>query len=379
MKWLCIILLLAATASCGGSRKAADGTEAGDTLYMPRYASGFVILKAGRHSSILVVKDPWQGAEGVNISVFLAVDGERPAEGFDGVVVDVPLQRVVCMSSSHVAFLEALGEIDIIKGVSGGRFINSPKILEWLKDGRVKDVGYDSSINFELLASLRPDLVLVYGVAGQSDVAVSKAAEMGIRTAYIGDYLESSPLGKAEWLVAFGQMTGKRAGAEMEFDSICRRYEEARARAAGVEHRPKVILNSPWRDVWFVPGDSNYMVSLLRDAGGEYACAGEMSRRSRPLGAETAYIYAMKSEFWLNPGSAVTMQELLSENPKFASIPAVKSGNVWNNNLRSTPAGGSDFWESGAVMPDRILLDLIHILHPKLLPAYVPYYYRQLK
>ena len=378
-----------------------------------------MLLRAGRQSAILVVRNPWQGASGVDMSVFLAGGGERPDAGFGGVVADVPLRRVVCMSSSHVAFLSALNQTDIIKGVSGGRYICDPQIVEGLKAGRVKDVGYDNSINFELLAALRPDLVLVYGVAGQSSVATGKTAEMGIRTAYIGDYLETTPLGKAEWIVAFGAMTGHLTDAITKFEKICRRYDAARALAAGVKRHPRVMLNAPWRDVWFVPGDSSYMVALIRDAGGAYACAGGESRlardgdapresrgsgstagvtggaskagsgrdvsdasgarESRPLGAESAYIRARSADVWLNPGSVTTMAELTAENSKFASIPPVTSGRVWNNNLRLTAGGGSDFWESGAVAPDRILLDLVRILHPELLPGYQPYYYRQLK
>jgi len=365
-------------AEAQGGERAAD--IASDMLYHPRFATGFEILKAGRGSSILVIKNPWQGAVGVDMRIFLSENGEKPPAGFQGVAVSVPLRRVVCMSSSHIAFLEALGQGDIIKGVSGARFIHSENIAAGIAVGRIKDVGYDNSINFEMLAALQPDLVMVYGVAGQSDIATAKAAAMGIRTAYIGDYLETDPLGKAEWLVAFGQLTGQRAQAETQFAAICERYEKARALASAAAQRPKVMLNSPWRDVWFVPGGGSYMAALIRDAGGVYVCADAANTNdSRPLAAEAAYIYAKNSDFWLNPGSATTLSELLSENPRFASIPPVRSGRVWNNNLRLTAGGGSDFWESGAVMPDRILLDLIHILHPELLPDYQPYYYRQLK
>ena len=121
------------------------------------------------------------------------------------------------------------------------------------------------------------------------------------------------------------------------------------------------------------------MVRLLEDAGGNYACRGVDSDQSRPISTETAFVAASQSDFWLSPGTVTSLAELNAMNPRFGSIPPVRNGNVYNNNARTTPEGGSDFWESGSAYPDRTLKDLIHILHPELLPDRTLYYFRHLQ
>lgn len=376
MKQLLYIALALALTACGTSGK--QSHDRPDTLYAPRYAEGFALLSYG-DSPVLSVRNPWQGAEDIELQYFLSRNGQLPPAGFEGIVLNVPLQRVVCMSSSYVAFIDKLGCLERVKGVSGAKYIFNPAIRDAYASGEVKEVGQDSAMNYELLAALRPDAVFVYGVAGQSSVISQKTEELGIPVVYIGEYLETSPLGKAEWLAAFGAMFGQEEQAAAEFQAICDNYQSICALTADVAHRPEVMLNSPWRDTWFVPGDLSYMAALIRDAGGLYACRGEQSSRSRPLANEKAYVIARASDFWLNPGSAHTLGELTAENPNFANIPAVEQRRVYNNNLRCTPGGGSDFWEAGAVMPDVILADIAAILHPELMPDHELYFYKQLK
>ncbi|MBQ4278726.1 MAG: ABC transporter substrate-binding protein, partial [Rikenellaceae bacterium] len=366
-------------AGCAGGGDVAWQLPAGvDTLYMPRYAAGFELYGLGK-STLMRVKNPWQGARGVEKWVFLARDGERAPSGFDGTVVEAPVGRAVCMSSSHVAFLDALGAADAVCGVSGGRFITNPAVREGLERGTVRDVGTDQSVNFELVAALKPDVLLTYGLAGESSVATDKMREMAVPVVYIGEYVEDHPLGKAEWVVALGEMLGRRKEAVALFDSVVCEYDRVSGLARDVEARPEVMLNSPWRDTWFVPGDRSYMVRLIDDAGGAYVCRGEDTEQSRPIGIEAAFVAIGKADVWLGPGAATTLGELLAENPRFRDVPPVRAGRVYNNNLRRTPEGGSDFWESGTVYPNIVLKDMIRILHPELLPDHELYYFRKLE
>lgn len=366
MKYLLntLIYILAAVVltACGGRVRSVS--EYGEELYSPRYSEGFSIYGAGDSSSVLVIRNPWQGAEGVVTELFLSRGGEKAPAGFTGQSVAVPLRKVVCLSSSHVAYLDALGELDAVAGVSGARYISNPVISERYASGKVKDVGYDTNINYELLAGLRPDLVFVYGVGGENTALTAKMHELGIKTLYIGEYLEDSPLGKAEWVVPFGEMFGKRTQAESIFGGIASRYEGMKEQAALLEGRPKVMLNSPYRDVWFVPGDRSYMVTLINDSGGEYIFAGEDSSVSRPVSGEAAYMAVSEADVWLNPNQARTIKELVGQNPKFGNIPVVKNRRVYNATRRSTDSGGSDFWESGTLHADRVLEDMIMIMHP---------------
>lgn len=363
--------------SCGGNRGAYSGVE----IYSPSYAKGFVLYAAGEYSSVLEVKNPWQGAEGVSAQLFISRRGEAAPEGFDGQSVKAPLERVVCLSSTHVACIDALGEIDAVKGVSGARYITNPVISQRYAEGMVRDVGYDTNVNYELLASLRPDVVFIYGVAGENTALTGKLRELGLTVMYIADYLEEEPLGKTEWIVPFGEMFNKTEQAKAIFEGIADRYETLRREAATLTDRPGVMLNAPYRDVWFVPGDRSYMVRLIEDAGGRYVCAGEDSSVSRPISGEAAYMAVSEADVWINPNQATTLKEVKEQNPKFADVKAIKTGRVYNATKRNTPGGGSDFWESGALRADRALEDLIICLHPNsdIIPEGETYYFEQLK
>ena len=127
-----------------------------------------------------------------------------------------------------------------------------------------------------------------------------------------------------------------------------------------------------------MPSTQSYMARLITDAGGEYIYKGNDSKRSVPIGLETAYQLIQQADYWLNVGSASSLSQLQALNPRFATARAVKNHRVYNNNRRITPAGGSDFWESAAMQPDVVLRDLIHILHPELAGDSL-YYYKQLE
>lgn len=366
---LMLIIMVAFVASCGDSRNSAqhqnnDGHRY-DTVFMPKYASKFELLYDIDDSvNVLIVKNPWQGAQQKTYSYKLSK----------------PFQRVVCMSSSYIAYLDAvLDSMDQIVGVSGATYMTNREVAE-----RAVDVGYEQNINYEALVALRPDVVFMYEVSGENSSIVKKMRSLGLNVIYVADYLEELPLGKAEWLVAFGAMMGVKDRGVEAFENIESSYQDMVRRVDSLlidssVVRPRVMLNSPYRDVWYAPGDRSYMVRLLRDAGAEYVASGVDSDASRPIALEVAYKYMLSSDYWLNPGMVVDMQELKSANPKFSNLDLVTNRKVYNNNLRITPGGGSDFWESGAARPDLVLKDLVKIVHPELAGDHEFYYYRQLQ
>ena len=184
--------------------------------------------------------------------------------------------------------------------------------------------------------------------------------DRGIPYIYIGDYVEESPLGKAEWVMVIAELTDRMEQGRSLFDATCARYEALRD---GVKpgQRPRVMLNTPYRDTWYLPSADSYMVRLIEEAGGAYVCPEARGNASHAVEIEQAYLLTNSADYWLNTGAANSLQELVRQNPRFASVPAVRNGRVFNNNRRQTPAGGSDFWESGVVHPDRVLADLIRI------------------
>lgn len=357
----CSTLLCLTACNTRHNRATAD-----EILYKPQFARGFSVFRSG-NDTIIRITNPFQGNGTSSDEIRLSATAEQ------GKTIHGTAKRIICMSSSHVAFLDRLGEASRIVGISGLRFVSSPRIDK----SKVKDIGYDANLNYELIASLRPDIVLMYGISGENTSITAKLTELGIPYIYIGEYTEITPLGKAEWIVPFGYMCGRAELAKAVFDSIAHRYDSLKQSIADTR-RPRVMLNAPYQDVWFVPSDSSYMATLLRDAGAEYICSGDTSHISRPLNIEIAYRKASEADFWINTNEYRTTAELRAANPRFGDTPAVRSGHVYNCVKRTNAAGGSDFWESGVVNADLVLRDLIRIFHGSKTDTSL-YYYMQLR
>ena len=366
---LCAIVV----AACG--RKSVSLEDFDKPVYMLEYASGFDIQGAdSKQSVLLTVTNPWQGADGIAVQLFIARDGETAPEGFDGQVLEGDADRIVAMSSTHIAMLDAIGEVDRVVGVSGIDYISNPDIQA--RRDRIGDVGYEGNINYELLLSLDPDLVLLYGVNGASGME-PKLRELGIPFLYVGDYLEESPLGKAEWLVVLSEVVGKRAEGEKVFAEIPVRYNALKQRVAeNALDAPSVMLNMPYGDSWFMPSTESYAVRLIKDAGGDYIYKKNMGNASTPVDMEEAYLLASAADLWLNVGMASTLGEVKAACPKFADTRCFRNGYVYNNNARTNAAGGNDYFESGVVHPELVLRDLIKIFHPELVEEDFVYYKR---
>ena len=367
---LCLLFL----ASCVYNKKTSLEAFKQD-VYMPEYATGFKILGAKNAQSTLIqVSNPWQGAKNVTMSYFISRNGELPPTGFTGPTIPAGAQRIVCMSSSYIAMLDAVGQVDRIVAVSGINYIANPYILAH-KDS-IKDMGPE--MNYELLLGLKPDVVLLYGIGDAQTAVTDKLKELAIPYMYVGEYLEESPLGKAEWLVALSELTDSRDKGIDVFREIPKRYQALKDLTASVEQRPTVMFNTPWNDSWVMPSTQSYMVQLVTDAGADYIYKENTSNSSAPIGLETAYGLIQKADYWINVGTASTLDELKNMNPKFADAKSVRDKTVYNNNLRITATGGNDYWESAVVRPDVVLRDLIHIFHPELISDST-YYYRHLE
>ena len=139
------------------------------------------------------------------------------------------------------------------------------------------------------------------------------------------------------------------------------------------------MLNTPYRDTWFMPSSRSFMVRLIEDAGGEYVYTKNDSDTSVAVDLEEAYLLASAADTWINVGPCNPLAELTAQNPKFADVPAVRNRQVFNNNRRQTPAGGSDFWESGVIRPDLVLHDLCAVFNPQAADTAELYYYKRLE
>jgi fe3+ ABC transporter, periplasmic iron-binding protein len=369
-----ILASLLLLASCVSNKK--TSLEAfNQDIYTPEYASGFKILGAENVQSTLIqVFNPWQGAKDVKISYFISRNGEQAPAGFTGPTIPAGAKQIVCMSSSYISMLDALGQADRIVAVSGIDYVSNPYIIAH-KDS-IKDMGPE--MNYELLLGLKPDVVLLYGIGDAQTAVTDKLKELSIPYMYVGEYLEESPLGKAEWMVALSELTDSREKGIEIFSEIPKRYQTLKDLTASVEQRPTVMFNTPWNDSWIMPSTKSYMAQLVNDAGADYIYKENTSNSSAPIGLETAYGLIQKADYWINVGMASTLDELKAVNPKFTDAKSVREKTAYNNNLRLTATGGNEYWESAVVRPDIVLRDLIHIFHPELVSDSL-YYYRHLE
>ena len=356
--------------ACGTSSNIDDYNLA---VYTPTYATGFRIVGAeGKQSTIIRVTNPWQSANDVETMLFIARAGEKAPAGFRGQVLQGDAKRVVCMSSSHIAMLDAIGAVESVVGVSGKDFISNPYIVA--NRHSIADVGYDGNINFELLVAQRPDIVLLYGVTGACTMQ-SKLDELGISYIYIGEYVEEDPLGKTEWLIAIAEIVGCREQGIAYFSQVPQRYNHLQSMAAvATSPQPKVMLNTPYADSWFMPSTTSYLARLIADAGGDYIYKKNTSNHSVPIDIEEAALLTTEADIWLHVEGVSSLQDLRQQYPKFAKMPCVQRGEVYNCDKRKVTGGGNDYWESGVVQPDVILRDLIKVFHPELISEELVYY-----
>ena len=283
----------------------------------------------------------------------------------DTLEVTAPLRSIVCMSSSYIGFLDAIGCDSVATAVSGLAYVSDPEV-----QAQAVDVGYDAALDYETILKLRPDLVLTYAVSAAEPPYLQKLRDLGIRTAVIHEHLESHPLARAEYIKFFGLLTGRKERADSLFADIRDRYLSL----VKESDAPKsVLVNIPYADQWYIPGGDNYMTRLIHDAGGVVLGAVPGRFESSVISVEKAFELAQEADCWLNPGWCATKAQLRSVHPLFADFP-VLGKSVWNNTKQSTPGGGNAFWETGPAHPDLILEDLRAIFDGTSVPGnyYLP-------
>jgi iron complex transport system substrate-binding protein len=339
--------------------------------YTPRYARGFCIdtidtIDTNGGSKVLTVVNPFQQSQ----------------QQYTYTLGAEPMQRVVCMSTTHLGFLDFIGKADAIVGVSAAKYIYNPALYAAYSAGKIAEVGYDANIDIERIAALQPDAVLAYGIYNEFEQAAQKLQALGISVIYIGEYVEPHPLGKAEWAVAIAALLGCEDSAMQRFAAVEQQYLALKqmlpANAAAVH----CLLNSTWNDSWFMPCQQSNMATYLRDAGGTSVVPLRSNCEAFPESIESVYALSQDAECWLNAGNAgnaSTLAALGGMHKLIAAMPVFASGRVYNHNKRTTQHGGSDFFESGAVSPHLVLKDLILILHPDLLPMDTLYYYQRVE
>lgn len=376
---LLICSLILYLTSCGGSEeKNRNKKSSGETL-VNLHAERFSIVKKTGYTEVNII-NPWQGASNVKQVYYLVKRGDSVPEWLDSAnVIYVPVRRIVCMSTTHAAMITALDEVNSIVGLSGSGFIYSGPVKEIIKKGVVADVGYEANLNKELIISISPDLIMMYGIGSESAGYIGKFHELGVNVIFNADYLEDDPLGKAEWIKVFGALYCKETMADSIFENEVLNYTKLKKYIdEGLKYRPKVMLGLPYKETWYISPANSYISKLIGDAGGDYLWNDTQSSVSMPFGIENVYMRALNADYWLNNGTAASKEDINFIDRRLSELPCFKKGNLYNNIRRINESGGNDYWEIGAVHPHLILNDIASILHPELFPDHKLFFYQRI-
>lgn len=342
------------------------------------YAHGFTV-DYYKGFKIVTVASPWPGAETAYRYALVRENTILPDEFKDLTQVRIPVQSVVTMSTTYLPQLELLGVSETLVGHDALQNVYSPEIRERIENGEIKETGGGPNVNVELLIELDPDLVIAFGSGGEWDVH-PKLEEAGLPVILDGDYVETSPLARSEWIKFIALFYDKEERADEVFEEIKKEYSRLADLAADVEDKPSVFANTPWSGSWGVPGGESYMADFFRDAGGNYLWGDTENDFTIFLDFEAVYEKARNADYWLNLGYGWTKKEdALAADSRFGDFKAFKEGDLYHYIKRTNEFGANDYWESGLMNPHKILADIIKIFHPELLPDYELYYYRKLE
>lgn len=344
-----------------------------------KYAKGFDIEDYDSYRMIRIY-DPWQKLDGKSINYLLVnKDSALPESVQYDIRIDIPVHRIICMSTTHVAMIGALGKLETIKGISGKQYINNERIINGIMEGKIKDVGYEQNLNYELILSLKPDLIIMYGVTGEVTGILNRLTSLGIPVMLNAEYLETLPLAKMEWIKLIACLYNELKLATDIFHEAETKYNELASLTEGIDTKPEVLSGLPWKNTWWIPGGQSFAAAFIKDAGGEYIWKDDSSREAIPLDIETVYDCASRADIWINSGDAQTLNDILNTDQRLQVFRPFIEKRIYNNNARLNPSGGNDYWESGVINPHIILKDLIHIFHPEVLPDHQLVYYKKLQ
>lgn len=366
------IIIISILFACGGPEiKNGEGN-----VLKNKHASGFEISKI-EEGYILKVKNRF-GSEKDDTDDYL-LSSSSESESSNNVIIHIPVSKVVCLSTTHCAFISVLGRNSSIRGISSPEYVYDDEIQKMVTNGDIYDVGYDNQINYEKIISINPDVVFAFGVDNASAANFQKLSEAGIPVIFVNDYVESTPLGRTEWIKFFGCFYDKLDFANEYFDSVENKYNSIKNKIPTSASKPKVLVSLPWKGTWWVPGGNSYFANFIKDAGADYIFADNDKTESISLSIEEVFSSSSSVDFWLHPNNADSRNDILSVDNRMIKFGPFETAKIFNNNKRKNRIGGNDFWESGIIHPDIILNDLISIFYPDSTNYQNLYYYKKIE
>lgn len=322
-----------------------------------RYAANISLEKHDGYT-LVRLKDPWHAGRTLHEYVLVKrEDSAHVGRLPQGTVVYTPLRRAVVFNTAHAGLMQMLGVAHEIAGVADAKYMLLPDIRK--RVGRnIVDCGDGMKPDVEKIIDLRADAILLspfensggYGDLEKTGVPIIECAE----------YMETSPLGRAEWMRFYGMLFGCGQQAEKLFASVETNYNKVKAHAQELGKGRKVIADRLTGNVWYLPGGRSTVAGLYRDAGGSYAYDGDSHSGSLQLSAETVIDRMADADCWiLTCNGRLTRSMLLADYPGYRLIKAFREGEVYACSVDEKP-----YFEEVSWRPDWLLNDLVQLFHP---------------
>lgn len=358
-------LLLSLLYSCSGRTANTDcglSTAEADTL---THHAGCLTLIDFRNGVIYArIDNPMSG----ELSSFIMVHRDSVIPGYlppNIPIVRTPIEKAAVFSSVHTsAFKELNGLSQIVAIADASYFPEGDTISALVKSGKIIDLGSSDMPSLERLVSSGASVLL----RSPDDNGFLYKLPNSVMPIEMVDYLETTPIARAEWLLLLGHLLGCNAKADSIFYKVVDDYSDLalKVKLCG-DTRPKVLVETESSGIWYVPAGNSYQATMLSDAGADYPWSSSEGTGSLALSLESVAEMALDADVWLirSYGYETTPHTLASLNPRYKAFSAWQNGKIYSCNTAQRPV-----FNDVAFHPERILADYVAIFHPTLLPDY---------
>ena len=401
------ILLCGATvallmAACQGGKTAAADADVGDTLEM-KYAKLLTIVKHGdgeetsdaaegidyQYAEALVA-NPWKagtmlhryilipkGEEGDKTVAMLAKRRSTGARCTTD-TVRTPVERSAVFIAPHCQLMYELGCPQAIRGVCDLDYINIPDVKKRAAlsgntsaQNPIVNCGSSMAPDIERIIALKPETILLSPF--ENSGGYGKLDKLHIPIIEAADYMESSPLGRAEWMKFYGMLFGNEEGksngisgscepkADSLFAKIEKEYLSLKAQAAGYRKGLSILTERKTGNVWYVPGGQSTIGILLKDANARYIFEDDQHSGSLAMSPEQILAKGKQVDVWAFKyfgGAPLSQAQLLQEYDGYKALAAFNRGNIYQVDTSTVP-----YFELTSFHPELLLREFIILAH----------------
>ena len=294
-------------------------------------------------------------------------------------IIKVPIQRIALTSTTHIPMVELLNKETTIVGFANTKYVSSEKTSALIAVGKIKEIGKESSLNTEVILDLKPEIVIGFSVSA-ANKSLKTLQKSGIPVLYNGDWLEETPLGRAEWIKFFGVLFDKEKQADSIFKVIEANYLKAKNSALKATTKPTILSGAIMsKDIWNLPAGNSFVAQFLKESNTNYLWNNSKGKGSLSLSFESVFEKGKDADFWIAPGYFSSKEQLLQSNQIYTEFEAFKNNKIYTPSTKKGKTDGVLYYELAPVRPDLVLKDLIKITHPNLLPNYTLTFFEKMQ